>query len=152
MVLSVLLAAVSARCVRVRERSDLGLDHEDAGCSRGAERAVATSLATSLARCAAGGGASSAAAAVRGAVRFRRGTFHGRKCRCRGTARARGGRLLAQRGHYRAPVSPAPTQGLHPHPHPRPYPHPKPYPDQVCCTAHRARGGSSCYSSSRPQS
>ena len=39
--LLVLLAAVSARCVRVREGSDLGLEHEDAGCSRGAERAVA---------------------------------------------------------------------------------------------------------------
>ena len=39
--LSVLLATVSARCVSVREGSDLVLEHEDAGCSRGAERAVA---------------------------------------------------------------------------------------------------------------
>ena len=38
--LSVLLATVSARCASVREGSDLVLEHEDAGCSRGAERAV----------------------------------------------------------------------------------------------------------------
>ena len=37
--LSVLLATVSARCVSVREGSDLGLEHEDAGCSRGDDRA-----------------------------------------------------------------------------------------------------------------
>ena len=37
--LSVLLATVSARCVRVREGLALGLEHEDAGCSRCAERA-----------------------------------------------------------------------------------------------------------------
>ena len=37
--LSVLLATVSARCVSVREGSDLGLEHEDAGCSRWADRA-----------------------------------------------------------------------------------------------------------------
>ena len=39
--LSVLLATVSARCVRVRDGSDLGLGHEDAGCSRCADRASA---------------------------------------------------------------------------------------------------------------
>ena len=37
-VLSVLLATVSARCVSVREGSDLGLEHEDAGCSRWARK------------------------------------------------------------------------------------------------------------------
>ena len=37
--LSVLLAAVSARCVRVRKDQALGLEHEDVGCSCGAERA-----------------------------------------------------------------------------------------------------------------
>ena len=37
--LSVLLATVSARCVSVREGSDLVLEHEDAGCSRWADRA-----------------------------------------------------------------------------------------------------------------
>jgi len=36
--LSVLLATVSARCVRVKVRLGLGLEHEDPGCSRGAER------------------------------------------------------------------------------------------------------------------
>ena len=100
--LSVLLATVSARCVSVREGSDLGLEHEDAGCSRGDYRAGGSHPSRrggGLARCTGGGVASSAAAALRGAVRFRRGTFYGRKCRCRGTARARGGRLLARRGH-----------------------------------------------------
>ena len=37
--LSVLLETVSARCVRVRVGLGLGLEHEDPGCSRGAERA-----------------------------------------------------------------------------------------------------------------
>ena len=36
--LSVLLATVSARCVRVKVGLGLGLEHEDPGCSRGAER------------------------------------------------------------------------------------------------------------------
>ncbi len=101
-VLSVLLATVSARCVSVREGSDLGLEHEDAGCSRWADRAGGSHPSRrggGLARCTGGGVASSAAAALRGAVQFRRGTLYGRKRRCRGAARARGGRLLARRGH-----------------------------------------------------
>ena len=61
--LSVLLATVSARCVSVREGSDLVLEHEDAGCSRWADRAGGhpSRRGGGLARCTGGGGASSAA-------------------------------------------------------------------------------------------
>ena len=101
--LSVLLATVSARCASVREGSDLVLEHEDAGCSRWADRAGGSHPSRrdgGLARCTGGGVASSAASALRGAVQFRRGMLnYGRKRRCRGAARARGGRLLARRGH-----------------------------------------------------
>ena len=78
------------------------LEHEDAGCSRWADRAGGSHPSRrdgGLARCTGGGVASSAAAALRGAVQFRRGILYGRKRRCRGAARARGGRLLARRGH-----------------------------------------------------
>ena len=57
--LSVLLATVSARCVSVREGSDLGLEHEDAGCSRWADRAGGSHPS----RC--GGGLAAAALAAR---------------------------------------------------------------------------------------
>ena len=93
--LSVLLATVSARCVRVRDGSNLGLGHEDAGCSRCADRAGGSHPSRrsgGLARCIGGGGASSAAAAVRGAVQFRRG-------RCTGvSAAAAGQRVLVGAG------------------------------------------------------
>ena len=58
--LSVLLATVSARCVRVREGLALVLEHEDAGCSRCAERAGGSHrhVASTVTG---GGGASSAA-------------------------------------------------------------------------------------------
>ena len=70
--LSVLLATVSARCVRVKVGLGLGLEHEDPGCSRGAERDDG-----SITR---HGAPAAAALAQRGIcsarrVRFRRVTF-----------------------------------------------------------------------------
>ena len=68
--LSVLLATVSARCVRVRVGLGLGLEHEAPGCSRSAERDDGSITRHGAPAASAVRHLHSAASAVRGACDF----------------------------------------------------------------------------------